>query len=256
MWAIVVLVGVPILYGVFLVLKAAREGRLSRSKASLKLGRAVTSAGAVGRVTDPQADEGEAPAKSDEVDVSPVGMGIAFAGAAAMVIGVFLPAAESTKFLRVVDNSLIQQAWGWAFIGLGAAIAAAAYRAYRNRPKTSATILLGFIAIGLAIYLGTTDEVLKLGSEASSSDLQDLGLQDSLDALSRTEKASPGVGIYLVGVGGLLAMIGGFQILNSEPSTVEGDRESEPTKRCPDCSETVLAAAKVCRHCGYRFDTT
>lgn len=25
-------------------------------------------------------------------------------------------------------------------------------------------------------------------------------------------------------------------------------------KRCPDCAETVLGAANVCKHCGYRFD--
>ncbi|WP_082109829.1 zinc ribbon domain-containing protein [Mycobacterium sp. UM_Kg1] len=25
------------------------------------------------------------------------------------------------------------------------------------------------------------------------------------------------------------------------------------TKACPDCAETVLAAARVCKHCGYRF---
>lgn len=24
-------------------------------------------------------------------------------------------------------------------------------------------------------------------------------------------------------------------------------------KECPDCAETILAAAKVCKHCGYRF---
>lgn len=28
----------------------------------------------------------------------------------------------------------------------------------------------------------------------------------------------------------------------------------EPTKRCPDCAETVKSAAKVCRFCGYRFE--
>lgn len=28
----------------------------------------------------------------------------------------------------------------------------------------------------------------------------------------------------------------------------------EPTKRCPDCAETVKFAAKVCRFCGYRFE--
>ena len=25
------------------------------------------------------------------------------------------------------------------------------------------------------------------------------------------------------------------------------------TKACPDCAETILAAAKVCKHCGYRY---
>jgi ribosomal protein S27E len=25
-----------------------------------------------------------------------------------------------------------------------------------------------------------------------------------------------------------------------------------PTKKCPDCAETILAAANVCKHCGYR----
>lgn len=26
-----------------------------------------------------------------------------------------------------------------------------------------------------------------------------------------------------------------------------------PIKKCPDCAETILAAAKVCKHCGYRY---
>ena len=31
-------------------------------------------------------------------------------------------------------------------------------------------------------------------------------------------------------------------------------RESDE-KVCPDCAETIKAAAKVCRYCGYRFET-
>ena len=34
-----------------------------------------------------------------------------------------------------------------------------------------------------------------------------------------------------------------------DPTPAEG-----AIKTCPDCAETVLAAARVCKHCGYRFD--
>jgi ribosomal protein S27E len=28
---------------------------------------------------------------------------------------------------------------------------------------------------------------------------------------------------------------------------------TDATKKCPDCAETVLSDARVCKHCGYRF---
>jgi predicted RNA-binding Zn-ribbon protein involved in translation (DUF1610 family) len=38
------------------------------------------------------------------------------------------------------------------------------------------------------------------------------------------------------------------------PPAVEGlGAVQAQTKKCPDCAETILGAAKVCKHCGYRF---
>ncbi len=39
--------------------------------------------------------------------------------------------------------------------------------------------------------------------------------------------------------------------MSDQPEAVSGGE----TKVCPDCAETVQQAARMCRYCGYRFDT-
>lgn len=43
-------------------------------------------------------------------------------------------------------------------------------------------------------------------------------------------------------------------VRDAAPSQPAPAREEPTTKTCPDCAETVLAAARVCKHCGYRFE--
>jgi hypothetical protein len=163
-----------------------------------------------------------------------------------MLIAVFLPRVESTSFGGVAENTLIQSGDGWIFIALSIGVAAAAYRAYRQGTKTIAVIVLGVIAIALATYQGTNEDQLTL---------YPIGPGGDVDFLAAGEKATPAAGIYLAGIGGLLAAVGGFQ-MRSGPGRREGLSGPEATKSCPDCAETVLAAARVCRYCNYHFEPT
>jgi hypothetical protein len=189
----------------------------------------------------------------ERYEINPVGLGLALLGAVTMVIAVFLPRVESATFTfgGIQQNTLIQSGDGWLFIGIAAGIAGAAYRSWKQGKRSWAVIVLGLLAIGIAYYDGTDKDSLTLYHLDQNGDANILG---------GAVTADPGVGIYVAGVGGVLTLLGGWQMRrNSElveaNLPVDVGPRSAPTKTCPDCAETILAAAKVCRHCGYRFDS-
>ena len=71
--------------------------------------------------------------------------------------------------------------------------------------------------------------------------------------------ASPGIGLYLAGVGGGLLALGGVYLHAAAPTPSSGAQtrvevaSAREMKRCPDCAEDVMAEARICKHCGFRF---
>ena len=178
-------------------------------------------------------------------DINPVGVGFALAGSLALVIGVFLPQLESSVFTSgIAENSLIQEGGGYIFIGLAAGIAAATYRSWKTGKRSWAVPILGLLAMAGAYFYGTNEVARELYS-----------LDEAGDPVGDAIVASPAVGIYVVGVGGLLAIIGAYQMIgHSAPRDVGPVTPAAMQKQCPDCAETVLAEARICKYCGYRFD--
>jgi hypothetical protein len=191
------------------------------------------------------------------VSENPLGLGLIILGAIAMALAAFLPFAEPTgPFLVVRRNTLIQSgAVGWLLIALALIIAASGYRVnYRNSKEWWVPLLACLIA-ALAIVLMANNEDLRTlypvvpGGAPNTSEPGTVG--------------TLGIAIYVAGAGVAAALIGSVLLrqatLNRDEDHVDADDFDAPTsveratKDCPDCAETILADAKVCKYCGYRF---
>ena len=98
--------------------------------------------------------------------------------------------------------------------------------------------VLGLVILGCAVYDGTGSRT-KLESAVS------------FGGESITVNGSPAVGIYAAGAAGVLALFAGLVLAGHVIDSYRGSERR--TKTCPDCAETVLEAARVCKHCGHEF---
>jgi hypothetical protein len=172
-----------------------------------------------------------------------------------MAISAFLPLVEPTGAFRMVaDNTLIQHG-GWMLIALALGIAASGYRVNRSGTARWVPIVLCVIAAGLIV------------GNANDKDLRTLypvGPDGNPITTQPGMVTNLGIAIYVAGAGVAAAFIGSVMLLRSAKHASDASdddlvdwwasqNKQATTKKCPDCAETVLADAKVCKHCGYRF---
>jgi hypothetical protein len=176
-------------------------------------------------------------------------LGLTLVGAAAMAIAAFLPLYQPTGLFRLIqDNTIIQTSGGWVLLAAAVGIAAGGFWASQgNRGKLAVPITLCALT-GLAIIL--------LASNKDFRTLYPVGAGGSPNASQQGTVTSLGIAVYVAGAGAALALVGLLMMLrqnDAEPDELETAwTSSRSTKKCPDCAETILADAKVCKHCGYR----
>lgn len=183
--------------------------------------------------------------------VNPYALGLVVVGAAAMAIAVFLPFNEPNGvFSRVEHNTLIQHG-GWPFIALAIGIAVGGFPASQRRGR--------WLAWPIALCLIGAWHVFDWATDKDSRTLYPVGIDGTVDTSKPGTVAPLGVALYVAGVGVAVALIGSLMLLRTHPNRDLDDDPlvaawaERPTKNCPDCAETILADAKVCKHCGYRF---
>lgn len=187
------------------------------------------------------------PESRERYAINPAGFALVLLGAALAVIATFLPRAESTAFsLSGIEKNTLLQSGGGIEVIIGAVVLAlVAYSAWTNGRRSGAILIVSACLIGWAFYQGS-------GSRIALYRINPDGSQGA------QVNSSAGIGIYAVGVGGFLGLVGGWVIRRSSPLVSDvapaAATNTDPTKRCPDCAETVLAAARVCKHCGHRFE--
>lgn len=102
--------------------------------------------------------------------------------------------------------------------------------------------LLLMVAAVTARVLRAMDRVGEPPARDGLADVMPLAAPAAPAPAERSEPVAPSLPI-------------GFRYDAVAPGRLQLVDEDEPTtKICPDCAETVLGSARVCRHCRFRFE--
>ena len=161
-------------------------------------------------------------------------LGLIVVGAVALAISTFLPLVEPTGKFRMVEHNTLIQRGGWMLIALALGIAASGYRVSQGR----------WTARWVPIALCVSAAALIVLNYKDLRTLYPVGPDGNPITTEPGIVANAGIAIYVAGAGIAAAFVGSVMLVQIRQAK---------TKKCPDCTETVLADANVCKHCGYRF---
>lgn len=191
-----------------------------------------------------------------------IGFELLVVGAVAITIATFLPLTEATGVFSTVQSNTMIQSGGWWFLLLAAGIAGTGYQVCFQKPTNYAWPIINcFLAAGYTAVLA---------SDKESRTLYPVGPNGGPDTSGPGELTDFGIAIYVAGVGVAAALLGSlvraysaYRAVHNPDGVAAGAvpanvfdqlmAQRPINKKCPDCAETILTAAKVCKHCGYRF---
>jgi len=173
-----------------------------------------------------------------------VPFGLAFIGIAAVCLSMFLPLWDEgsvSAFSGISKNTLLQSGTGWLTLIFAGVALVSLLRMLPAPRRTWWPVVNGVVAIGYAVYLGTSEDVLTLCPLTATR------------VTDACQVAEPGIGVYVLGVAGVALLGAGWMFLRfpkRDPKAVAPATDPMTlTRECPHCKSAIRPDATVCPHC-------